>query len=588
MSNNTGNNPHSPTRYLGPAVNFVPSVTRDRAPSGADFRQPETGKLYPIGTEWIVGKNPTSGTFGDVWFLSKIVANVATWINLGDGEITLTGDDGTVLHPSSANFNIYGQTNSALNPAVQVMETNGSGSTLFIEDRTSTTPLVVDASTTIGSRGTFSTIQSAIDAAVSGQTIFIKSGIYEENVTLKAGVNLATYGNSGFTPTVTIKGKCSFASEGFVTISGLALQSNGDYALSVTGSAASRIYLIECNVIAEDFAAIYMDTTGSGASIRLVNCWCRTNAVATNFFVVTGVGGLTFWNVNVIDGGATAQSTPSTFASTGQLLVKYSIMRFPITTSGTGRISGTSSEFNTFATNSVPLVVNATGAGGTLGNYVRGCIFLSGTAAALSVGPGSTINMEGNSVITTNSSPFTGTGTINQSGTSYSNTTAVPNSTTVTLARKAFDPGALWGNWNGVAPATGFVGEIIRSKVQYNSGSVVTLADGVVSNVTFINLTPGTWDVSGIVMFTGITTGTYQDASIDTTSATISNSSYGENTTSATFTNTTGNDVGLTIPPYRINVPVGGGNITVYLMAQAGFTVGTAKAYGTIRATRVV
>lgn len=339
--------------------------------------------------------------------------------------------------------------------------------------------------------GLYSTIQSAIDAAAVGQTILINPGTYTENLNLKAGVNLAAYGNSGFTPTVRIIGKISYNQDGFVTLSGIGLQTNGNYCLSVTGSAVSRVYLTACNITAEDFAAIEMTTTGVGSSIRIVDSWCRTNAVATNFFVCTGVGGLTFWNVNVIDGGATAQSTPSTFASTGQLLVKYSIIRFPITTSGTGRISGTCSEFNTFATNSIPLVVNATGAGGTLGNYVRGCIFLSGNTSALSVGSGATLNMEGNSVITTSSTPFTGTGTINQSGTSYSNSTPVTSSTTVTLARKAFDPGALYGNWSGVAPSAGFVGEYIYSKVA--SGSAVTInPSGTIRDVTSIVLTPGT------------------------------------------------------------------------------------------------
>jgi hypothetical protein len=295
--------------------------------------------------------------------------------------------------------------------------------------------------------GLYSTIQSAIDAAQAGQTILINPGTYTENLTLKPSVNLAAYGNSGFTPSVTIIGKLSHTQTGPVTISGIKLQTNGDYAISVTGSAASTtMFLVECNLVAQDFAALEMTTSGAGSSIRITNSWCRTNTNATNFFVVSGVGSLTFWNVNVLDGGSlTAQSIPSTYASTGQLLVKYSIIRFPITTSGTGRISATDSEFNTFETNSTPLVVNAISAVG-LGSYIRGCILLAGNATALTVGAGVTLNMIGCTVITTSTTPFSGTGTINQSGTSYSTSAAILPATTVTLSRKAFDPGALWGN----------------------------------------------------------------------------------------------------------------------------------------------
>jgi len=60
-------------------------VMRNRAPTGADYRQPETGKLYPIDCYWILGKDPTTGVEGDLWYLSKIVANVAYWLMLSTG-----------------------------------------------------------------------------------------------------------------------------------------------------------------------------------------------------------------------------------------------------------------------------------------------------------------------------------------------------------------------------------------------------------------------------------------------------------------------------------------------------------------------
>jgi len=77
-----GLSPKDPNKYLGPNVYLTVSVARNRQPSGADYRQPETGKLYPLASLWIISKDPTSGTEGDLYYLSKIVANVASWVKL--------------------------------------------------------------------------------------------------------------------------------------------------------------------------------------------------------------------------------------------------------------------------------------------------------------------------------------------------------------------------------------------------------------------------------------------------------------------------------------------------------------------------
>lgn len=84
-------NPRYPTKYLGPNVFTVTRVNRNRAPTGADVKQPETGKYYEIFTGWQVSKNPTTGTEGDLWILSKIVANVAYWVKVATGTTPSTG-----------------------------------------------------------------------------------------------------------------------------------------------------------------------------------------------------------------------------------------------------------------------------------------------------------------------------------------------------------------------------------------------------------------------------------------------------------------------------------------------------------------
>ncbi len=85
MGNHTGLSPNNVLKYLGPNVYLSVVVTRNREPTGADYRQPETGNLYPFATFWLVGKDPTTGVQGDLWYLSKIVANVAYWIKMNSG-----------------------------------------------------------------------------------------------------------------------------------------------------------------------------------------------------------------------------------------------------------------------------------------------------------------------------------------------------------------------------------------------------------------------------------------------------------------------------------------------------------------------
>lgn len=118
--------PHGPTKYLGPSTWSPAVVLRYREPTGADYRQPETGKLYPLNTFWILGKDPTNGAEGDVWYLSKIVANVAYWIDITSlvAIETVDGNSGTAT-PVANNINIVGTATSGIN-------TVGSGDTLTL------------------------------------------------------------------------------------------------------------------------------------------------------------------------------------------------------------------------------------------------------------------------------------------------------------------------------------------------------------------------------------------------------------------------------------------------------------------------
>lgn len=102
--NLTGLSPNNPTSYTGAKVALNTVVTRNRQPTGADYRQPETGKLYPFNTFWLVSKDPTTGVQGELWYLSKIEANVGYWVKLSDGSV------------SSDSFEVMEETAPGVNP----------------------------------------------------------------------------------------------------------------------------------------------------------------------------------------------------------------------------------------------------------------------------------------------------------------------------------------------------------------------------------------------------------------------------------------------------------------------------------------
>lgn len=137
-----------------------------------------------------------------------------------------------------------------------------------------------------------------------------------------------------------------------------------------------------------------------------------------------------------------------------------------------------------------------------------------------------------------------------------------------------------YGTPTNDSAAAGQIGEFIESTLGYSSRTTLTTSTG--TNITSISLTAGDWDVSGQVVFEKDTTTTlsYQIGSLSTTSVTL-----GSEKQQATITNlATGfGQNSCVIPQQRISLA---STTTIYLVAQAAFTVSFCKAYGAIFARR--
>lgn len=145
---------------------------------------------------------------------------------------------------------------SGLGNALQVLTSNGPGTLPTWQDNSAqdlhVARFIVSAGG-LASGANYTTITSATAAALSGDTIFICEGTYNENLTLKPGITYMSFNFSGQNPgipadvgNVIIHGRCDLSVAGIVKFIGITLETSNDYALSITGSALSFIDLLSC------------------------------------------------------------------------------------------------------------------------------------------------------------------------------------------------------------------------------------------------------------------------------------------------------------------------------------------------------
>lgn len=214
--------------------------------------------------------------------------NITLDLNGGGQSVQhLTGDTGGQLNPTANNFNIYGKKAGSV---VQVMEVDGTVSTLSVENRTWQTQYVVDTVTTPGLRGTFSSIQAAINQGVAdGKSIndpiniFVRSGVTDStNITFPASVSVNITGDIYAQPTVS--GTITFTSTSYGTFNNVIISN------AITLSSPNQISFSNCGLIGGTF---------TGGSPSFTNCFMAGD--------ITYTGNPTFTNCQ--------------FASLGKVLI---------------------------------------------------------------------------------------------------------------------------------------------------------------------------------------------------------------------------------------------------------------------------
>lgn len=341
-----------------------------------------------------------------------------------DAILTLTpnedfdGTAATPISPQAGNVNVFGSTLAAATVTETYNSTGAATGDLLVEHRAWLTPFVVDPSTTVGARGTFSTIAAALTAAVSGQTIFIRPGSYTENLTLKAGVNLCAFLCDAYTPNVTIIGTCTMTASGTVTISGIRLQTNSSFLLAVTGTNPSIVNLVNCYLNCTNNTGI-TDTSSGLSSIRLYNCNGNLGTTGITLFVSTSNGTIYLYECNITNSG---NSTTASSKDGNAIYMYYTNFEplLSLTSSGAAYLFYTSVNMGPLDT----AILNNTGISktGSVGISVKNSRVGGGSATAITLGSGTTSYLSDSLISSSNASTISGAGTVFTGGLTYSNT----------------------------------------------------------------------------------------------------------------------------------------------------------------------
>lgn len=282
--------------------------------------------------------------------------------------------------------------------------------------------------------GDYTTITAALNAAVSGQTVFVRDGTYTENPTGKAGVVLSAFFGDSSEPTVILNGTLSYSSLGTFIVTNIQLQTNGAPALSVGGTSASLVTLNNCFVNANNNVGINFTST-SGSSQVVLNA-CTLSGI--HFYNHSSAGTLYFEECY----GSQSTIVQNTVSGSGSVVYFYCDMAHFVTMSGTGNYQAYWSALGN-ASNSTCLTQNSSGA-----NCIAlGTTYSSGTASAISIGSGSSFYMYGScSVTSSNANAITGSGTLLYTPIDFFGSSSTVNVTTQTLlpsGPKMYAPGGI-------------------------------------------------------------------------------------------------------------------------------------------------
>ena len=283
-------------------------------------------------------------------------------------------DNGGPGVPAAGSFSILSSTSTDFTTDCGI-ETHVGATTdeMYIENRRWLSEYVVDASSTVGERGTYTTVQAAITAAsaAGGGTVYIRPGTYSENLTMASGVNLI-----GVTPSIStsvvISGTHNFNSVASASYQNIEFTaSGGDIIVTTTGSVSTVFsncfFILSSNTICSTANASFSGTFYNCVAITgsPTNIWAQTAGTFTWYQgVVSSLGGS---SITILAAGTSSYIFRNTFFS------------HDLETTGTASITCNECEFSTGTTETIN--VNSAGSTIAVSSSTISCNAVSGDFA---------------------------------------------------------------------------------------------------------------------------------------------------------------------------------------------------------------
>lgn len=319
-------------------------------------------------------------------------------------------------------------------------------------------------------RGDFTTIASAITAASSGQTIFIRPGTYTENLTPKDGVTLVGYNTTPSNAVVTIIGKLSVSSAVTASFINITFQTNADNILSITGTSNVTIEFNNCYFNASNNTAFSCTATAGTQTVNIFNCRATLGTTGIAYFSFTRGS---VYMQNCFFGNSGSSLTSSTFSNGSSLTANNSSLYNPITSSNTASVALDNVIMRLGSgIDQTCLTLNGTGS-----VDIEFCLLESGTSSCISVGTGVTAEVYECTLDSSNANVVTGAGTLVFGGFTFTNGTSSEMNTTTQTAR-VFRPGISRSAKQPAFLATGgAVNNVTGSAATYDLGTTAVMTE---------------------------------------------------------------------------------------------------------------
>lgn len=244
-----------------------------------------------------------SGYFGFNPITSRLDLDGLNGGGGGGGITSLVPDTGAAI--SSPSIDLVGM----LANTTMVMQTLNNGGELAIENRTWETQYVVDTNATPGLRGTYTTIQAAMDAAAADgmsnsnpKKIILRNGSYLENLNIRDG---SAFVGSILEPfplntICVILGNHTFDSICIFTAQGVQFSSNLTGSLFNGGSAAAYMTFNQCQLNQSDTTVGMFNVSGT-ALLIMDSCYVSGASAETEFInQLTVPNGITIKNTQFL------------------------------------------------------------------------------------------------------------------------------------------------------------------------------------------------------------------------------------------------------------------------------------------------